>query len=623
MRRSIATVSLSGTLEEKLRAADLAGFDGVEVFESDLVSSPLRPEDVRALAADLGLSIDLYQPFRDFEAVPPDLLARNLRRASAKLDVMERLGTTTLLVCSNCSAAAMDDDALAAAQLRELAEVAAERGMRIAYEALAWGRHVDDYLHAWRIVAAADHPSLGLCLDSFHILSRGTDPAGIERIPADRLFFLQLADAPNPPMDVLQWSRHHRRFPGQGDLDLQGLVGHVLAAGYTGPLSIEVFNDVFRVTDARRAARDAMRSLLALEESLPPSPRVELCRPPAPAELRGFTFVEIGVDDASAGAVEALLRSLGFSRAGRHRTKPVQLWRQGDARVLLNAGEQRLDGRLRGDATVVALGVESADPARSAERARTLLAPVRPRTFARGEADLAEIAAPDGMAVFFCHTEVRDPASWIGDFQPLPEGAAAPAAAGLLRIDHVELSQPFGHFEEAALFFGAVLGLRRLDQQELATPYGLQRASTLSNPDGVVRIALDVPLLGDAGQSPECHHVALACDDVLATARSLRALGAPLLAIPENYYDDVAARFDLQPELVEAMRAHGVLYERDESGGELFHLYTAIVGRRLFFEVVQRSGGYAGMGAQNAPVRMASQRASRLRGTQDWHWRRI
>src|SRR5205807_5253187 len=116
----------------------------------------------------------------------------------------------------------------------------------------------------------------------------------------------------------------------------------------------------------------------------------------------------------------------------------------------------------------------------------------------------------------------------------LPDRAAAPAA-GLMRIDHVELSQPFGHFEEAALFYRSVLGLWRLDQQELATPYGLQRASTLSDPDGVVRIALDVPLLGDAGQPRECHHVALACDDVLATARSLRTLGAPLLAIPENY----------------------------------------------------------------------------------------
>ena len=122
MRRSIATVCLSGTLDEKLEAAAAAGFDGVEIFEPDLLSSPLRPSEVRDSAESLGLSIDLYQPFRDFEAVSPAQLKRNLRRAEAKFDLMEQLGVDTILVCSNVSADAIDDDALAAEQLRTLAE---------------------------------------------------------------------------------------------------------------------------------------------------------------------------------------------------------------------------------------------------------------------------------------------------------------------------------------------------------------------------------------------------------------------------------------------------------------------------------------------------------------------
>ena len=94
MLTGIATVCLSGTLEEKLAAASHAGFDGVEVFENDLIGSPLSPPEVRAQADALGLGIDLYQPFRDFEAVTPDQLERNLRRAEAKFDVMEELGAT-------------------------------------------------------------------------------------------------------------------------------------------------------------------------------------------------------------------------------------------------------------------------------------------------------------------------------------------------------------------------------------------------------------------------------------------------------------------------------------------------------------------------------------------------
>ena len=90
MRRSIATVCLSGTLDEKLAAAARAGFDGVELFEADLINSPLAPgRGPRAAAEELGLTIDLYQPFRDFEAVPRPMFERNLRRAEAKFDVME------------------------------------------------------------------------------------------------------------------------------------------------------------------------------------------------------------------------------------------------------------------------------------------------------------------------------------------------------------------------------------------------------------------------------------------------------------------------------------------------------------------------------------------------------
>ena len=120
----------------------------------------------------------LYQPFRDYEAVPDGALERNLRRAEHKFGLMAALGADTLLVCSNVSPQAIDDDARAADQLRHLADRAGGHGIRIAYEALAWGRHISSYHRAWQVVAAADHPQLGICLDSFHILSRGHDPGG-------------------------------------------------------------------------------------------------------------------------------------------------------------------------------------------------------------------------------------------------------------------------------------------------------------------------------------------------------------------------------------------------------------------------------------------------------------
>ena len=268
MRHGIATVCMSGSFEAKLDAAANAGFDSVELFEPDLVQSGLPPAQVRRAADELGLSIDLFQPFRDFEAVTPTALARNLERARATFDLMGQLGTRTLLVCSNVSPDAIDDDALAAEQLHALATVAAQHGVRVAYEALAWGRHVSEYDHAWRIVQTADHPALGVCLDSFHILALGTELDTIADIPGGKVFFCQLADAPEMSMDVLEWSRHHRCLPGEGAFDLVNFTARVLAAGYSGPLSLEVFSDALRDTGPSRVARDAKRSLTALEAAV-------------------------------------------------------------------------------------------------------------------------------------------------------------------------------------------------------------------------------------------------------------------------------------------------------------------------------------------------------------------
>ncbi|WP_030843471.1 bifunctional sugar phosphate isomerase/epimerase/4-hydroxyphenylpyruvate dioxygenase family protein [Streptomyces sp. NRRL S-475] len=593
MRTSIATVSLSGSLTGKLAAAARAGFDGVEIFENDLLACPLTPEDIRARCADLGLRIDLYQPMRDIEAVPEAEFARNLRRARHKFELMRRLGADTVLVCSSVSPQAVDDDALAAEQLSRLAGLAAEYGIRVAYEALAWGRHVSTYDHAWRIVETAGHPALGTCLDSFHILSRGSDPRGIEDIPGEKIFFLQLADAQLLAMDVLQWSRHYRCFPGQGGFDVVGLVRHVLATGYDGPLSLEVFNDVFRQADAGPTAVDARRSLLILQEAVGKAPL------PDPVVPTGVAFAELVTPDTE--PLAALLGALGFTRTARHRGKPVALWEQGEARILVNTGTA-----VRRDGTrLAAIGLESPDPAGAARRAEALLAPVLPRRRAPRDVPLDAVAAPDGTELFFCATGRPELPDWRADFEIT---AVPPARAGIRGIDHLALTQPWHHFDEAALFHRGVLGLHAQESVDVADPYGLMRSRAVTNPDGSVRIALTV---GAAPTDDTVHaqHIALATDDVVAAARRFREAGGSLLPVPANYYDDLAARFEFADGELETYRDLGILYDRDDHG-VFRHCYTRTVGR-VFFELVQRDGGYRGYGAANAPVRLAAQHTAR------------
>jgi 4-hydroxyphenylpyruvate dioxygenase len=609
-RRAIATVCLSGTLEDKLAAAAGAGFDGIEVFEPDLIGTPWSPAELAARCGDAGLTVDLYQPFRDLDSTDPQRFARNLRRLDRKFDVMTALGVDTILVCSSVAPDAVADLDRLAEQLGTAAGRAHERGLRLAYEALAWGAAVSTWDRSWEAVRRADHPALGLCLDSFHVLSRGGDPAGFAAVPGDKLFFLQLADAPHLAMDVLQWSRHHRLFPGQGAFDLPGFLGAVLAAGYTGPLSLEVFNDVFRQSDPHRAAVDAMRSLLWLEESLgrrsPATVPWSVPPPPAPP-LVGHSFAELAVDGISGPKVAEALTALGFAHTGQHRSKPVQLWEQGDARVLVNASVVRPERA--GLAAVAALGLESTDPTASALRAEAFLAPVLPRTRGAAEAELSAIAAPDGTEVFFTRT---GPDGWPADF--LDTGTPAGPGVGLTRIDHVGLTQPFDSFDEAGLFYRAVLGLEPEGVVEVAAPFGLVRTRAVADPDRSLRLALTASLLRRGGWAPGVpapQHVAFATDDLVATARQLRGAGAPLLPVPANYHDDLEARVDLDPGLAADMRECGLLYDEDADGCYL-HLYTEVLGARVFFEVVQRIGSYDGYGSVNAPVRMAAHRRLRL-----------
>lgn len=174
MLRSIATVSISGTLPEKLSAIAEAGYQGVEIFENDLLYYTGSPGDIRQMAADLGLQITLFQPFRDFEGASRAQFAANLERARRKFELMHQLGCNTLLLCSSVSPDTSPDIELQISDLRALAELAERENIKVGYEALAWGTEVNRWQQAWRRVKAVDSPAMGIVLDSFHVLALGT-----------------------------------------------------------------------------------------------------------------------------------------------------------------------------------------------------------------------------------------------------------------------------------------------------------------------------------------------------------------------------------------------------------------------------------------------------------------
>jgi 4-hydroxyphenylpyruvate dioxygenase len=609
--KSIATVCLSGTLAEKLEAAASVGFDAVEIFENDLLTFEGSPAEVRYLAESLGLSIVCFQPFRDFEAMPEPRRTRNLDRAERKFDVMQALGTDLLLVCSNTSPDAIDDDARAAADFAEMAERAAKRGLRVGFEALAWGRNINRWRHAWRIVQQADHPALGLILDSFHTLAVNDDLTGLGEVPTDRIFFVQIADAPRLTMDVLSWSRHFRNFPGQGQLPVDSFVTDVIEAGYRGPLSLEVFNDEFRSAPTRLIARDGLRSLLLTESG---AGATEL---PALPNFHGVEYVEFAVDDASGRRLGETLRGLGFHYAGRHRSKSVDLFRQGRINLILNSEPDSAAAehfQFHGP-SVCAMAFRVDDATRAVRRAEALLSPAWHEPTGPGERRIPAIRAPDGTLIYL--VEPAEPGETIYDidFELFPNGAPE---AFLTDTDHIAQALPVGRMDNFVLFYRALFGLMPEQLWEIPDAMGLVQSRAMVSPGGAIRLPLNISesretttgrfLTTFSGAGVQ--HIAFDTPDIYHTVTQLSSRGARLLPIPANYYDDIAARWDLPDEQLAALRAHNILFDRD-SQGDFLHAYTDPFDDRFFFEIVQRTGNYQQFGAANAGIRMAAQAARR------------
>jgi 4-hydroxyphenylpyruvate dioxygenase len=149
---------------------------------------------------------------------------------------------------------------------------------------------------------------------------------------------------------------------------------------------------------------------------------------------------------------------------------------------------------------------------------------------------------------------------------------------------------------------------------EIPDPYGSVRSRALVNADRSLRITLNVSqgrstmmarsLSSMSGAG--VHHIAFSCTDIFDTIARLEAAGVQFLSIPDNYYHDVVARFGVDADMLEKLRAGGILYDRSESG-EFFHIFTEMFAGRFFFEIVQRVGDYDAHGELNAPVRRAAQ----------------
>ena len=268
------TISLAGPLEAKLQAVRDAGFTQIMLAARDLVGHPDGLEAAVAAVRASGLRVTGFQVLRDFEGLSGHLHDYKVDIAKSMLEMCHLLGCRLLLICSSTSVHATGETQALVRDLRKLAMLAIPMNIRIAYEALSWGRTINEFPQAWDIISQADMPNLGLGFDSFHMFATNTPLDEIELLDPEKIFLVQLADFMWTEIKSVEeriaTARHFRVFPGEGvhSEALAALVTRLHNLGYRGDYSFEVFNDDYQQLPLPTVAQRAWRSALWLGEDV-------------------------------------------------------------------------------------------------------------------------------------------------------------------------------------------------------------------------------------------------------------------------------------------------------------------------------------------------------------------
>jgi sugar phosphate isomerase/epimerase len=276
-------VLCSGTLPRdtpfraRLEAAAAAGYAAVSLWGRDYAAARAEgysDTDLASMPADHGLVVAeldpawWWTPGADAVVIPPELDPIDVFR----FDERELFRIGELVGARSVNAADVLggswDVEQAAAAFARLCDRAAEHGLLVHLEWLAWSR-IPDLATAWEVVRLADRPNGGLNVDTWHCARTGTTSDELRALPGARVLAVQLDDGPATPEDnLIEATLHERLLPGAGDFDLEGYLGALRSIGAVAPIGVEVFSDdLHALGPAQAAARaaQAARSVLGAE----------------------------------------------------------------------------------------------------------------------------------------------------------------------------------------------------------------------------------------------------------------------------------------------------------------------------------------------------------------------
>lgn len=319
-----------------------------------------------------------------------------------------------------------------------------------------------------------------------------------------------------------------------------------------------------------------------------------------PMGLDGFEFVEFAAPQR--GVLEPAFLSMGFIQVARHRSKDVELWRQGDINFVVNYEPRSLAAYYAEEHGPSACGL--AFRVRDAHHAyeRALRLGAQPLEIPTGpmELRLPAIRGIGGAPLYLIDRYEEGSAIYDIDFEYLPDVPRRPEGLGLKVIDHLTHNVYRGRMDHWAAFYQRLFNFREIRHFDIQGEQTGLLSRAMTAPDNKIRIPLNEEAQGN-GQieaflmqynGEGIQHIAFACDDLPATLDRLCAAGVPLMTPPpDSYYDMLEGRLPGHGEPIEALQQRGILLDGSTEGGEvrlLLQIFSETMIGPIFFEFIER-----------------------------------
>ncbi len=320
-----------------------------------------------------------------------------------------------------------------------------------------------------------------------------------------------------------------------------------------------------------------------------------------PVGLCGFEFIEFAGPEPE--KVAAVFELLGFTLVARHRSKQVDLYRQGGINFILNREKKSLADYFAQEHGPSACGLGFRVRNAKKAYAHVLEKGAQPLDIPTGpmELRLPAIKGIGGAPIYLIDRYADGSSIYDIDFEYLDDVERHPRGLGFYEIDHLTHNVYRGRMAFWAGFYERLFNFREIRYFDIKGEYTGLTSKAMTAPDGKIRIPLNEEASSGTGQIEEflmqfngegVQHIALRCDDLLAGVDALRKSGVPMMtAPPDTYYQMLEERLPGHGEPVDELKARGILLDGTTEGGDcrlLLQIFSATLLGPVFFEFIQR-----------------------------------